>query len=144
MHGVSIVNGIKRNPDRTPITIDVLSKFVRACDSHTYDGIVIKAAMCLAFAGFLCVGEFTYDKWDSGSPTIAISRSSISFEPKTVNLLLPKSKSDLFRKGTTIPMPATDKDTCPRLAVKLLFKLYPALENAPLFSRGSTDAYKNQ
>jgi len=41
-------------------------------------------------------------------------------------------------------MPATEKDTCPRQAVKLLFKLYPAPENAPLFCRGYTDGYKNQ
>jgi len=144
LRGVSIVNGVKRKPDRTPITIEVLSELVRACNSHTFDGVILKAAMCLAFAGFLRVGEFTYDKWDSTSPTIAVTRSSITFEPKTVSLLLPRSKSDPFRKGITIPMPATDKDTCPRRAIKLLFKLYPAPGNTPLFCRESIDGYKNQ
>ena len=115
MRGVQIVLGNSntgRQAERAPITRDILIRLVQRCDD-SYNGIAIRAAMCIAFAGFLRTGEFTYEKWDTGSHIMMVSRRSIQFGKDSVTLTLPKSKTDVFGKGTPIPMPATGDAICP-------------------------------
>jgi glutaredoxin 2 len=53
LRGVSIVNGVKgtQKPKliRDPITHDLLKRIVRHCD-ESFDGMTMRAAMCVAFA----------------------------------------------------------------------------------------------
>ena len=48
--------------ERRPITRDILLKLISRFDQRTFEGANLHAAFCLAFAGFLRMGEFTYDK----------------------------------------------------------------------------------
>jgi len=97
--------------------------------------------MCIAFAGFLRTGEFTYEKWDTGNHIVMVSRRAIQFGKDSVTLTLPKSKTDVFGKGTPIPMPATGDAICPREAIKTLLTRFPAPLDAPLFSRFTQFGY---
>jgi integrase len=144
LRGVAIVNGAKNNLKpklvREPITHDLLKRMVQHCDD-SFDGMTMRAAMCVAFAGFLRVGDFTYAKWDPSSHLTAISRNHVSFTNDTVTLLLPKSKTDATAKGTHIPMAATNDAICPRTSLAKLFTAYPSPPNSPLFARGQASGY---
>jgi hypothetical protein len=144
LRGVSIVNGVKgtQKPKliRDPITHDLLKRMVQHCDD-SFDGMTMRAAMCVAFAGFLCVGDFTYTKWDTTSHLTSISQGHVSFTKDTVTLILPKSKTDTTTKGTHIPMAATNDSICPRAALAKLFTTYPSPPNSPLFARSYAFSY---
>jgi len=71
----------------------------------------INTAMKVAFAAFLCCGEFTLDEKETFNPAIHLSRNSIQFQPNIqspthVLISLPASKSDPFRKGVSIVVAA--------------------------------------
>jgi hypothetical protein len=102
----------------------------------------MRAAMCVAFAGFLRVGEFTYTNWDTTSHLAYISRAHVSFTKGAVTIFLPKSKTDPTAKGTHIPLPATHNAICPKAALTKLFKTYPAFPNSPLFTRTHQFGYQ--
>jgi integrase len=138
LQGVAIVKSVKNNLKpklvRDPITHDLLKRMVQYCDD-SFDRMTMRAAICVAFAGFLRVGDFIYTKWDTTSHLTAISWGHISFTKDTVTLLLPKSKTDATAKGTHIPMAATNDAICPRAALIKLFTTYPSPPNSPLFAR---------
>lgn len=48
--------------ERPPITRDILLKLISRFDQTTLEGANLHAAFCLAFAGFLRMGDFTYYK----------------------------------------------------------------------------------
>lgn len=123
-----------------PITIDLLRALVTELNkSDDPEDLVIKAAACVAFSGFLRAGEFTtastaFDRnWD-------LARCSISFHPHAVapaymSLTLPGSKTDPTRKGVTIIIAAVpDSLTCPVAAVQAMGLAFPGSgPNSPLF-----------
>src|SRR5205814_1891120 len=84
--------------ERLPITRDILIRILQQIPS-TYDGINIRAALCVAFAGFLRAGEITYSEWEESSPNFALTRSSILFDRENIILTLPASKTDFFQIG---------------------------------------------
>ena len=83
LRGVKIVNSIKRRNERLPITRDIVEQLVSHCD-NSFHGTTMRAAICLAFAGFLRIGEFTHNTWNSSSDQNSVSRGSISFSTTTV------------------------------------------------------------
>lgn len=143
LRGVKVVTGIKPKAERLPITRDIVFKLVGQCD-ESFNGTVMRAAICTAFAGFLRTGEFTYDKWDSASHNSKVSRGSVQFHKKSVVLTLPKSKTDPFGKGVPIPMPQTGDAICPREALKTLFTNFRAPAEAPLFCCNHELGYRNK
>jgi hypothetical protein len=140
LRGVKIVNGIKPTNNRLPITRDIVQKLVAQCN-NSFNDVVMRAAICVAFAGFLRTGEFTYDSWNSSSHQSNISRGAITFNHGSVTLTLPKSKTDPFSMGVPISMPGTYDSICPREALKRLMFLYPAPADAPLFSCNNQYGY---
>src|SRR5579859_4057321 len=71
---------------RLPLTAPILLKvIVEARDD--FDAVNIKAALCVAFAGFLRSGEFTWD-----TPNSALLRRHVVFNKDSVTLTLPSSK----------------------------------------------------
>lgn len=66
-----IIAGLRRlygqgdTRERRPITRDILLKLISRFDQTTLEGANLHAAFCLAFAGFLRMGELTYDKVES-------------------------------------------------------------------------------
>src|SRR5204863_2499816 len=72
LRGVKVVTGMKLKTERLPITRDIVFKLVEQCGT-SFNDVVMRAAICIAFAGFLRTGEFNYDKWD---PTSHKSKAS--------------------------------------------------------------------
>jgi len=91
-----------------------------------YDNIVLRAAFTLVFAAFLGVGEFTYrtddkelghsfPRWYRTKRSIKVSDDGTYME-----LSIPASKTDPFRKGMMITIAATKDEGCPVRAMKQL------------------------
>src|SRR5208282_3009244 len=98
-----------------------------------YDEINLKAALCVAFAGFLRSGELTWDN----TTEICLQRRHISFEQDgSVSLTLSASKTDPFRRGVLIQLASSPTSPiCPVAALKRLFTQFPRAPTDPLFSR---------
>ena len=133
LRGAAYKYGKHPRRERFEITKEVLQAILRnLCLNH--DDVNLYAAFCVAFAGFLRVGEFTWSHWDSQSFLYKLSRGSIQFIPDRVLLLLPASKIDPFQKGISIPLSTSGDSTCPVSALCCLFTHYPQPATAPLFS----------
>lgn len=63
-----IIAGLRRlyekgdTHEHRPITRNILLKLISRFDQTTLEGANLHAAFCLAFAGFLQMGKFIYDK----------------------------------------------------------------------------------
>ena len=122
--------------ERRPITRDVLLKMLARLDTNTPDGANMHAAFCLAFAGFLRVGEFTYTKADTQTDDFGdwfVTRNHVSLGRDSLTLDIPASKTDTFRRGISIPIAATNDAACPLKSLRHLFTEYPAKGGTPLF-----------
>jgi len=143
------IQGIKREHNepecrnRTPLTRQHLLKIVSCLTPNHYKSAVICASFTLAFAGFLRVGEFTYKEADRDlGPSFGkfyLTKGSLRIHPSGVymELTLPSSKTDPFRKGITLTIAASYDEACPVQAMKELI----AMDNhrpkdAPLFCQG--------
>jgi hypothetical protein len=120
---------------RLPLTAPILCRIIREI-RNDYDGVNLKAAICVAFAAFLRSGEFTWDNWTSTSSTFFIARKHIKFNTTSVTVTLPASKADPFRKGIAIQLASSPtSQLCPVRALRQLYTLFPRDPSHPLFSR---------
>jgi hypothetical protein len=58
------VHGERKRRIRLPLIYDILLKLIREVSSDL-DSVNIECAICMAFAGFLRCGEFTWNSWES-------------------------------------------------------------------------------
>ena len=126
------IHGIKRDhsePERrvrTPLIRPHLLSILRHLPSETYDSTVLRAAFTLAFAAFLRVGEFAYGEADQqlgvAFPRWFLTKQSIQVAENGayLELTIPASKTDPFRKGITLTVAATRDTGCPVRAIKQL------------------------
>jgi hypothetical protein len=111
---------------------------VNILDPLSHDDVNLKAAFTVAFAAFLRPAEFTWDEWNPlSSPLLSVSRGSVSFTEQGALLVLPRSKTDQFGVGNTIPLAAANDACCPVAALRVLYTKYPKPASSPLFSRAS-------
>ncbi|CAK5284821.1 unnamed protein product [Mycena citricolor] len=122
-----------------PITLPILTAMLSELRPGDTPGhTTLYAAFSLAYAGFLRSGEITAGS-GSSSASLNLRRSNVEFLPSFdecthVNLTLPASKTDPFRKGVTISIAAAPGlITCPVAALKRLFTELPRPLTAPLF-----------
>ena len=114
-----------RVPDfRHPITHDILKHAVSGCQAvcyTVYDACMFRAAMVLAFYGFLRVGEFTAPSVNKFSGRV-LQLSDIAFkttvsqgqQTKQVHVTIRYSKTDQRGRSTTLVLSQTKfKATCP-------------------------------
>lgn len=121
--------------ERFEITKEILQAMLLNLHQN-HDDINLRAAFCVAFAGFLRLSEFTWSHWDTQSSFLQhLSRGSIQFVAESVLLQLPASKTDPFRKDVSIPLSPSGDTTCPVSALRTLFDRYPLDATAPLFCR---------
>ena len=117
---------VKRNPDkreRLPITPDLLCRMkdIWSREAEKFDNVMIWAACCLCYFGFLRSGEVTvpadtgYDK-DVHLNMADISVDSIK-DPSVVRVRIKASKTDQFRKGVDIFVGRTNNVLCPVTAL---------------------------
>jgi hypothetical protein len=98
----------------------------------------------VAFAGFLRSGEFTWTSWSDQHHQFHLSRKHVSFQEDHVTLMLPMSKTDPYRRGTTIHLPSSFSPLCPVIALTQLFRQYPSSPFQPLFSRPHGQPFSRQ
>lgn len=129
-----VINGIRRlrgegdTMERRPITRDVLIHILSTLSQNTLAGATLHAAYCLAFAGFLRIGEFTWDQGDRGPDfdTFFATRRSVRLYDDYLEFTLPSSKTDPFRKGITLTIAATGDEACAVASLRhLTFSLLP-------------------
>ena len=140
-----VLQGIKRSPalaarhPRLPITPAILRLLKsdwnqRAADNSDY--IMLWAACCTGFFGFMRAGEFTVSHLCEFDQSSALCTSDISFDshsdPTIVRILLRQSKTDPFRRGVAIYLGRTGRDLCPVTALLAFIAIRPEV-NGPLF-----------
>lgn len=121
-----VLKGIKKDTanqhntrPRLPVTIEILAKMkaVLLCKPQDYNNIMLWAACCTAFFGFLRCSEFTVPSQVDYLPDTHLSLSDVAIDckesPAMVQITIKQSKTDPFRQGVQICLGKTDKDICP-------------------------------
>ena len=80
-----------------------------------YDTILLWAACCMAFFGFLRCGEFTVPSQTDYDSDTHLSLTDIALDdkanPSVIQVTIKQSKRDPFRQGVDIYLGKTGKDT---------------------------------
>jgi integrase len=148
-----MVRGVKRSraepreKPRLSITRPLLLDILALLNRHEPNDMTLYAAFCLAYAGFLRIGEFTWPEasMTHGTAEFArwhITRRSVQIigDNEHMHLTLPSSKTDYYREGVTITIAAAGDAACPVTAIIDLFNLCPGYgNNVPLFARWPED-----
>ena len=133
--GLRRMRGEAETRERRPITKDLLLQMLPYFDRETREGSTLHAAFCLAFAGFLRIGEFTHTAKDLEDPEFSdwfLTRRSATLHEDHLELTLPASKTDPFRQGITLKIAASGDEACPVQALRHLFR-WEAPPDSPLF-----------
>lgn len=142
-----ILRGIRKHQKpsenkRLPITSNILMKLCHTLDGNIfgiYTDLLMKAACCLAYFGFLRCGEFTtYSRHFNVECDLCLGDVTLDLKTDTgvCYLRLKASKTDPFRQGYVIPYFVMQSAICP---VKILVNYLEARRkinmhlNAPLF-----------
>ena len=84
---------------------------------HSYTNIMIWAACCLTFFGFLRVSKFTIPADNQYDESCHLSFNSVSVDnrdnPQQLRISIKHSKTDPFRKGVDIFLGMTGDNICP-------------------------------
>ena len=121
--GIRRLHGETNTQERRPITKDLLLEMLPHIDRKTREGATMYAAFCLAFAAFLRVGEFTYSPRDRKKADFDqwfLTRRSVTLFDDHLELRLPASKIDPFRRDITLMIAASGDDACPVRALRRL------------------------
>ena len=119
-----LLRGIKRvqgpvSPRRLPITIDHLRVIQRSLDLSTADHVMLWAACCLGFFGFLRAGEFTVNSAFHPSTHMTVSdlQADSLVSPTCFKVRIKCSKTDPFRAGCDIYLGRGVDSVCPIVAL---------------------------
>ena len=100
------------------------------------DFIMLWAACCMGFFGFMRAGEFAVAQVSEFDPAVSLCPGDIAVDshqnPTVVQVRLKQSKTDPFRRGVSIFLGRTWADLCPVTAVLAYVAVRPAV-NGPLF-----------
>ena len=104
---------------RQPITIQIMAgiKSILLKDPHDYHNIMMWAACCLAFIGFLRSSEFTVPSQDTYDSQVHLSPKDIAVNnqanPQLLQVVIKQSKANPFRQGASLYLGKTDSSICP-------------------------------
>ena len=120
LKGIKLTQANSKPPrSRLLITSSIMCKIraVPAKSPHDYNNIMLWAACCLAFFGFLRCSEFTIPSQDTFDDVVHSSFKDKSVDdwknPKVIAIRIKQSKTDPFRKGVTLMLGKTDDMVCP-------------------------------
>lgn len=138
LRGIKRCLGEPRRP-RLAVTTSILSRLCTALLKTTtisyHDRILLRAAMTLAFYGFLRCAEFTSPPVASSfNAALHATRGDVILQPGQLDFQIKVSKTDPFRQGSTVHMAATQTSTCPVAAMTTYLAYAPAPTTAPLFT----------
>ena len=144
-----VLNGIKKETaprrSRFPITMEIMGKIkhVLLLQPTEPDNIMLWAACCIAFFGFLRCGEFTVPSQIAYDPEAHLSLSDVAVDniqsPSVVQITIKQSKTDPFRQGVQIYLGKTEADVCPVAGILAYLTIRGALRG-PLFILASRQA----
>ena len=123
--GVRRLQGEAETQERRPITKDLLLQMLPYLSQRTRESVTLYAAFCLAFAAFLRIGEFTYFAKDRQTADFSkwfLTRRSVRLFDNYLELTLPASKTDSFRRGITLTIADSGDDACPVQALRHLVR----------------------
>ena len=144
LHGVSSTR-VKRSQgeaekrERLPITPLLLHKIKSVCDNQAenYNTIMLWAACCLTFFGFLRAGELTVPSDSAFDPSVHLSWGDLAVDnpmnPTIMSVRLKASKTDPFRKGITLYICRVSSDLCP-VSAMLVYLVSRGKKAGPLFA----------
>ena len=104
---------------RRPITIEILEGIHSILTKHPqqYHNMMMWAACCMAFFGFLRSSEFTVPSPGQFDHSIHLTLSDILLDsrqsPRRVQITIKQSKTDPFRRGVTLSLGCTGHQICP-------------------------------
>lgn len=142
-----VVRGIKRAPrapsrPRLPITPPLLQA-IKSCwepRAAQFDVIMLWAACCMGFFGFMRAGEFTVKSSTDMDAESCLSAQDVAVDshssPSMVKVHLKNSKTDPFRHGVDIFLGRTDSPLCPVAAIMAYYAIRPPAVEAPFFIFG--------
>lgn len=124
------MKGIKRSQaeqgepakPRLPITPDLL-RILRLAwrPGAGGDGVMLWAAVCTGFFGFLRAAEFTTPSLAAYDKNVHLSFSDVALDsrscPSLARITVKASKTDPFRKGVEVYLGRTDVELCPVIAL---------------------------
>ena len=119
LRGVRRIRGERAARPRLPITPDILRALLRhwSASGITYDVVMLWAACCLGFFGFLRAGEFTVNSKKSFDPSCHLTPADVSVDsrkaPQMVRVAIRQSKTDPFRRGAKISLGKSGNKLCP-------------------------------
>lgn len=103
---------------------------------YNYHNIMMWAACCLAFFGFLRSSEFTVPSQDTYDSEVHLSLKDLAIDdkanPQLLRVTIKQSKTDPFRQGASLFLGRTDSSICPVSAV-LPFLAVRGNQQGPLF-----------
>ena len=108
---------------RLPMTPSILRKMrvVLERERSNFDNIMLWAACCTCFFGFLRSGEIVVPTATSYDPAAHLSFGDVTVDrmdaPTIAQITIKASKTDPFRKGISIYVGKTDNDLCPVAAL---------------------------
>ena len=133
-----VLRGVKRVPKpparpRLPITPQILrglkSQWTPLAADQDY--VMLWAACCVGFLGFLRAGEFTLTAGQDFDPSSALTVQDVSVDqhanPSMVRLHLKQSKTDPFRHGVDVFLGRTNMVLCPVAALLAYIVVRPSM-----------------
>ena len=115
--------GDTRSKKRLPITPEILRKLRKFWekDRTNHDHIMLWAACCTCFFGFLRSGEVTVPSLKEYDPEGHLSEGDVTLnsqrDPSIVRVHIKASKTDPFRRGVYVFLRKTGNELCPVVAV---------------------------
>ena len=131
-----------RPKPRLPITPAILQSMRRFWegDKHNEDNIMLWAACCMCFFGFLRSGEVTVPsvrEYDAdGHLSVGDVKLDSLCNPSVVQVRIKASKTDPFRKGVTLYLGKSGNELCPVAAVAAYLAVRGGAQG-PFFRFGS-------
>ena len=148
-----VLKGIKKEStpkrSRLPITLDIMGKIKQVLlqSPKDPDNIMMWAACCTAFFGFLRCSEFTIPSLTSFDPEVHLAQADIAIDdklsPTVVQITIKQSKTDPFRKGVQLYLGKTDATLCPVKAMLAYLPIRDAIPG-PCFKLASNQGLTRQ
>lgn len=136
LKGIQRTTATRYRAQRLPITPELLSRIhsLWSTSSPSFDRVMLWAAFCLGFFGFLRSGEFTSSPHEPNECILSVNDVSVDSRqnPQTLTVFLRRSKTDQFGTGKYIHLGRTGNKLCPVAAVLGYLSIRPP-SPGPLF-----------